>query len=67
MAVPRNYHSMSLLLADGTVYTGGGGLCPTAFGASDGHCNRAIDHPNGGVFTHHTSSKPTEPQLLAQS
>ncbi|KAG4411604.1 hypothetical protein IFR04_015256 [Cadophora malorum] len=51
MAVPRNYRSMSLLLADGTVYTGGGGLCPTAFGASDGHCNRAIDHPNGGVFT----------------
>lgn len=25
--IPRNYHSTSLLLLDGTVFTGGGGLC----------------------------------------
>ena len=28
-AIPRNYHSVSLLLADGTVANGGGGLCGT--------------------------------------
>jgi len=27
MAVPRNYHSVALLMADGRVFVGGGGLC----------------------------------------
>ena len=27
MTVPRNYHSVALLLPDGTVFSGGGGLC----------------------------------------
>ena len=26
-SVPRNYHSIALLLPDGTVFNGGGGLC----------------------------------------
>jgi len=40
MAVPRVYHSFSILLTDGRVLTGGGGLCscPT-------------DHPNVQVLT----------------
>lgn len=43
----RNYHSVSLLLADGTVFSGGGGMC--YLGGSG--CNRAVDHPNGQIFT----------------
>lgn len=31
-AVPRNYHSVSILLPDGTVFVGGGGMCPAAQG-----------------------------------
>jgi len=27
MAIPRNYHSVALLMADATVFNGGGGLC----------------------------------------
>ena len=26
-AIPRNYHSTAILLADGTIFSGGGGLC----------------------------------------
>ncbi len=40
MAVPRNYHSVANLLPDGTVFSGGGGLC--------GKC--ATNHPDGQVF-----------------
>ncbi|KAI9818264.1 MAG: hypothetical protein M1832_004480 [Thelocarpon impressellum] len=29
-SIPRNYHSVSLLMLDGTVFTGGGGLCGPA-------------------------------------
>jgi galactose oxidase len=29
MAVPRNYHSVAVLLPDGRVLAGGGGLCPS--------------------------------------
>jgi galactose oxidase len=51
-AIPRNYHSVSILLADGTVFSGGGGLCSV-----DGNitlaerCHVTIDHPNGQIFT----------------
>ena len=27
MSIPRNYHSVAILLADGTVFSAGGGLC----------------------------------------
>jgi galactose oxidase len=37
---PRNYHSVAVLLPDGTVFSGGGGLC--------GSC--ATNHPDGQIF-----------------
>jgi hypothetical protein len=40
-AEPRNYHSVALLLPDGRVFSGGGGLC--------GSC--ATNHPDGQIFT----------------
>ncbi len=39
-AEPRNYHSVAVLLPDGTVFSGGGGLC--------GSCS--VNHPDGQVF-----------------
>ncbi|MFF5292128.1 discoidin domain-containing protein [Paractinoplanes globisporus] len=41
-SVPRNYHSVALLMPDGRVFTGGGGLCGTG-------C--ATNHFDGQVFT----------------
>ncbi|WP_030440774.1 discoidin domain-containing protein [Actinoplanes subtropicus] len=41
MAVPRTYHSVALLLPDGRVFSGGGGLC--------GSC--ATNHPDSQIFT----------------
>jgi galactose oxidase len=38
---PRTYHSVALLLPDGRVFSGGGGLC--------GNC--ATNHANGQIFT----------------
>ncbi|KAI4276113.1 MAG: hypothetical protein L6R35_006231 [Caloplaca aegaea] len=40
-AVPRTYHSWSLLLPDATVISGGGGLC--------GSCS--TNHPNAQIFS----------------
>jgi galactose oxidase len=40
-AEPRNYHSVAVLLPDGRVFSGGGGLC--------GPC--ATNHPDGQIFT----------------
>jgi galactose oxidase len=37
---PRNYHSVAVLLPDGTVFSGGGGLCGTC----------ATNHPDGQIF-----------------
>jgi galactose oxidase len=39
--VPRTYHSVAVLLPDGRVFSGGGGLC--------GLC--ATNHPSGEIFT----------------
>jgi galactose oxidase len=51
-AVARNYHSVSLLLPDGTVFSGGGGLCYVgAPGSSDAACNKAVDHADGQIFS----------------
>jgi galactose oxidase len=41
MATPRNYHSVAVLLPDGRVFVGGGGLC--------GNCG--TNHPDGQIFT----------------
>lgn len=41
MAVPRDYHSVAILLPDGRVFSGGGGLCGTC----------ATNHPDGQIFT----------------
>jgi galactose oxidase len=40
-AVPRNYHSVGLLLPDGRVFSGGGGLCGTC----------STNHPDGQIFS----------------
>jgi galactose oxidase len=39
--VPRTYHSVAVLLPDGRVFSGGGGLCGTC----------ATNHPSGQIFT----------------
>lgn len=41
MATPRNYHSVALLLLDGRVFAGGGGLCGTC----------AYNHPDAEILT----------------
>ncbi|KAI8930934.1 hypothetical protein NX059_011949 [Plenodomus lindquistii] len=50
-AVPRNYHSVSILLPDGTVFVGGGGMCPAAQGDDLAWCDRAKDHFDGEIFS----------------
>ncbi|OAK97814.1 galactose oxidase [Phaeosphaeriaceae sp. SRC1lsM3a] len=51
-AIPRNYHSVSILLADGTVFSGGGGLCSdNSTVISLDKCHSTVDHPNGQIFT----------------
>jgi galactose oxidase len=51
-AVPRNYHSVSILLPDGRVFSGGGGLCYIAqVGGSSVNCNKLVDHADGQVFS----------------
>ncbi|KAK8060067.1 hypothetical protein PG996_009997 [Apiospora saccharicola] len=51
-AVARNYHSEALLLADGTVWSGGGGLCYVANPhASTKNCDRSVDHADGQIFS----------------
>jgi galactose oxidase len=39
-AEPRTYHSVAVLLPDGTVFSGGGGLCGTC----------STNHPDGQIF-----------------
>jgi galactose oxidase len=51
-AVPRNYHSVSILLPDGRVFSGGGGLCYVAkTGGSSVNCNKLVDHADGQIFS----------------
>ncbi|MER6573177.1 discoidin domain-containing protein [Streptomyces sp. NPDC001093] len=47
MAVPRNYHSVAILLPDGRVFSGGGGLCGND-GCKEGPSN---NHADGQIFT----------------
>lgn len=46
-SVPRNYHSVALLLPDGRVFAGGGGLCKP----SPGYCEGDVNHPDAEIFT----------------
>lgn len=41
-AVPRNYHSLALLLPDGRVWSGGGGL----------YADLSVDHQDAQMYTH---------------
>ncbi|KAL2065154.1 hypothetical protein VTL71DRAFT_4295 [Oculimacula yallundae] len=52
-AVPRNYHSISILLPDGTVFSGGGGLCYVkgGVGSKTTGCEKSVDHADGQVFS----------------
>lgn len=51
-AVPRNYHSVSILLPDGRVFSGGGGLCYLAkIGGNSANCNKLVDHADGQIFS----------------
>ncbi|WP_184055300.1 RICIN domain-containing protein [Paraburkholderia sp. MM5384-R2] len=66
-AVPRNYHSIALLLSDGRVLSGGGGLCGTC---STNHTNLEILTPpyllnaDGSAATRPTlTAAPTTAQL----
>ncbi|GLK54404.1 galactose oxidase [Methylopila capsulata] len=42
MTVPRNYHSVAVLMLDGRVFVGGGGLCGT---------NCPANHPDAEILT----------------
>ncbi|KAL9023393.1 MAG: hypothetical protein Q9196_007231 [Gyalolechia fulgens] len=42
MSVPRNYHSVAILLPDATVLSAGGGLCGE---------DCTVNHPDGQIFT----------------
>ncbi|MEL6253468.1 MAG: PKD domain-containing protein [Bacteroidota bacterium] len=41
MQTPRNYHSIALLMMDGRVFAGGGGLCNTC----------TVNHPDAEIFS----------------
>jgi galactose oxidase len=70
MAVPRNYHSISILLPDATVFTGGGGLCYVGkIGASSANCDKSVDHADGQIYSppylfNADGSLATRPQII---
>jgi hypothetical protein len=49
MTVPRNYHSVALLLEDGRVLAAGGGLCGD-FGSNTNGVGCPTNHPNGQIY-----------------
>jgi galactose oxidase len=50
-AVPRNYHSISILLPDSRVFIGGGGLCyVNKIRGSTQKCDKSVDHLDGEYF-----------------
>ncbi len=65
MATPRTYHSVAILLLDGRVFVGGGGLCDGTYG---GNCNNHMDaeiysppylfNASGGLASRPTISAP---------
>ncbi|TLD09604.1 hypothetical protein PspLS_11727 [Pyricularia sp. CBS 133598] len=49
---PRNYHSVSILLPDATVFVGGGGLCyVNKIKGSTAKCNKSVDHADGEILS----------------
>jgi galactose oxidase len=72
-AVPRNYHSVSILLPDGRVFSGGGGLCYAGtYGRSTVECNKLVDHADGQTFSppylfNKDGSEATRPVISALS
>jgi galactose oxidase len=71
-AVPRNYHSVSLLLGDGRVMAAGGGLCYTWAGQADTpanwQCDSSAQHPDAEIFSppylfNADGSAATRPQI----
>ncbi|OAG07066.1 galactose oxidase [Paraphaeosphaeria sporulosa] len=51
-AVPRNYHSISILLPDSRVFIGGGGLCyVNKIKGSTAGCDKTVDHADGEYFS----------------
>ncbi|TLS25571.1 hypothetical protein PpBr36_06937 [Pyricularia pennisetigena] len=49
---PRNYHSVSILLPDATVFVGGGGLCYVAtVKGSTARCDKTVDHADGEILS----------------
>ncbi|TLD18591.1 hypothetical protein PspLS_10178 [Pyricularia sp. CBS 133598] len=76
MAVPRNYHAVSLLLGDGRVWAAGGGLCWVNRGAADTpgnwQCEASAQHADGEVFSppylfNADGSEATRPKITALS
>lgn len=58
--IPRNYHSTAILLADGRVFSGGGGLCGTC---STNHYDGQVYSPN---YIYNTDgSKATRPVITS--
>ena len=66
MQTPRTYHSVGLLLADGTVFVGGGGLCANC---NVNHTNAEIYYPNYLFLANGTNaSRPSitsAPEIVA--
>jgi hypothetical protein len=47
LAVPRTYHSAAVLLPDGRVFVGGGGLC----GDRDFCVSGSVNHPDAQIYS----------------
>ncbi|KAL8945560.1 MAG: hypothetical protein Q9222_007907 [Ikaeria aurantiellina] len=61
MSVPRNYHSVAILLPDATVFAGGGGLC--GVGCTANHYDAQIFRPP--YLFNSDQSVATRPKILS--
>ncbi|KAL8668441.1 MAG: hypothetical protein Q9168_006929 [Polycauliona sp. 1 TL-2023] len=63
MSIPRAYHSVAILLADGTVFTGGGGLC--GVGCIANHYDGQVFRP---PYLFNSDQTPaTRPKILSMN